>query len=150
MKVESILRFKGRQVVTIQPWSTVEQAVGKLVGPPPIGVLVVTGVPRGFSGLVTERDIIRALHRHGARLLDMRVSDVMAHHVPTCSPTDSCTHVMLLMTQSRFRYLPVLDRGELVGLVSIGDVVRARVDEMELETGVLRDLYLARHQGATT
>jgi len=145
MKVESILRLKGRQVATIQPWATVEQAVGMLVGPPQIGALVVTGVPRGFTGLITGRDLIRGLHLHGAQLLTMRVSDIMSHHVPTCGPGDSCTHVMLLMTQSRFRHLPVLDEGELVGLVSIGDVVRARVDEMELETGVLRDLYMARH-----
>jgi CBS domain-containing protein len=145
MKVESILRRKGHQVTTIQPWATVEQAVGQLVGPPQIGALVVTGVPRGFSGMITERDIIRGLHLYGPELLTMRVSDIMSHHVPTCSPTDSCTRVMMLMTQSRFRHVPVLDQGELVGLVSIGDVVRARVDEMELETGVLRDLFVARH-----
>jgi CBS domain-containing protein len=146
MKVESILRLKGRrQVVTIQPWATVEQAIGLLVGPPQIGALVVTGVPRGFTGLITERDIINGLNMHGASLLDKRVSEIMSHHVPTCSPSDSLTHVMLLMTRSRFRHVPVLHHGELVGLVSIGDVVRERVDEMELETGVLRDLYLARH-----
>ena len=145
MKVESVLRLKGRQVVTIRPWATVEQALGLLVGPPQIGALVVTGVPRGFSGIITERDIVHGLNLHGAPLLDKCVSEIMTHHVPTCSPSDTCAHVMLVMSRSRFRHLPVLDGGELVGLVSIGDIVRCRVDEMELETGVLRDLRSARH-----
>jgi CBS domain-containing protein len=69
----------------------------------------------------------------------------MTHRVPTCSPSDSIADVMMEMTRSRYRHLPVLESGELIGLVSIGDVVAARVGEMELETGVLRDLYMARH-----
>jgi CBS domain-containing protein len=145
MKVESILRAKGRQVSTIQPWAKVEQAISQLMGPPRIGALVVTGVPRGFTGMITERDIIRGMKMRGADLLTMPVSSIMTHHVPTCSPTDSIADVMMKMTRSRYRHLPVLDGGELVGLVSIGDVVRVRVDEMELETGVLRDLYVAKH-----
>ncbi|HEX4247226.1 MAG TPA: CBS domain-containing protein [Pseudonocardia sp.] len=145
MKVESILRAKGRQVTTIQPWAKVEQAVGQLIGPPKIGALVVTGVPRGLTGMLTERDIIRGMKMRGAELLTMPVSSIMTHHVPTCSPTDGIADVMAKMTHSRYRHLPVLDGGELVGLVSIGDVVAARVEEMELETGVLRDLHMARH-----
>ncbi|WP_028926855.1 CBS domain-containing protein [Pseudonocardia acaciae] len=145
MKVESILRAKGHQVTTIQPWCTVKEALGHLIGPPRIGALVVTGVPHGFSGMVSERDIIRGMRLHGERLLGMPVSDVMLHHVPTCAPTDSISDIMVTMTHSRYRHLPVLRDGDLVGLVSIGDVVRARLDEMELETGILRDLYMARH-----
>lgn len=145
MKVESILRAKGHQVTTIQPWLTVKQALSHLVGPPRIGALVVTGVPRGFTGMISERDIVRGMRLHGERLLEKPVSDIMLHHVPTCAPADSIADVMVTMTNSRYRHLPVLLDGELVGLVSIGDVVRARLDEMELETGVLRDLYLARH-----
>lgn len=145
MKVESILRLKGHDVKTILPWATVEQAVKQMIGPPAVGALVATGVPRGFTGLIAERDIIRGARLYGAALLEKRVDDIMCHHVPTCSPSDSVASVMMLMTNSRFRHLPVTDRGELVGLISIGDVVRARVDEMELETGVLRDLYAARH-----
>jgi len=144
MKVESILRAKGRQVSTIQPWAKIEQAVSQLIGPPKIGALVVTGVPQGFTGMITERDIIRGMKMRGAELLTMPVSSLMTHRVPTCSPTDSIADVMMEMTRSRYRHLPVLRNGELVGLVSIGDVVAARVDEMELETGVLRDLYMAR------
>jgi CBS domain-containing protein len=145
MKVESILRAKGRQVMTIQPWAKVEQAVSQLIGPPKVGALVVTGVPRGFTGMITERDIIRGMKMRGAGLLEMPVSSIMTHRVPTCSPSDSIADVMMEMTRSRYRHLPVLESGELIGLVSIGDVVAARVGEMELETGVLRDLYMARH-----
>ena len=145
MKVESILRTKGHQVTTIQPWSSINDAVNRLLGPPRIGALVVTGVPRGLSGLITERDIVRGLKQHGPTLLEQKVSALMSHHVPTCSPQSSLAEVMVLMTRSRFRHLPVLSDGELSGLISIGDVVRGRLDEMELETGVLRDLYAARH-----
>jgi CBS domain-containing protein len=145
MKVESILRVKGRQVTTIQPWSTIGEAVSRLMGPPHIGALVVTGVPRGLTGLITERDIIRGLKLHGRELLERQVSQLMSNHVPTCTSEESLADVMRTMTRTRYRHLPVLDDGELTGLISIGDVVRARLDEMELETGVLRDLYAARH-----
>ena len=145
MKVDSILRAKGHEVVTIQPWATVEAALERLIGPPRIGALVVTGVPRGFPGVLVARDIIKGLRTHGSALLEQRVSDLMSRHVPTCSPDDSVSSIMVRMTQSRFRHLPVLRHGELVGLISIGDVVRNRLDEMELETNVLRDLYAARH-----
>jgi CBS domain-containing protein len=145
VKVESILRDKGHQVSTIQPWASVREALTRLVGPPAIGALVVTGVPRGLSGMISERDLVRELRRHGPGLLDLRVSDLMTHHVPTCAPGDSINKAMMLMTRSRYRHLPVLDDGELVGLISIGDVVRARLAEMELETRVLRDMNLARH-----
>jgi CBS domain-containing protein len=145
MKVESILRTKGRQVSTIQPWATVEEAVDRLAGPPRIGSLVVTGVVRGLTGILRERDVVRGMGRHGAAVLDMRVSEIMTYRVPTCAPNDSVVLVMSLMTRTRHRHIPVLDQGELVGLVSIGDLVRARVDEMELEIGVLRDMHAARH-----
>jgi CBS domain-containing protein len=145
MKVESILRVKGHQVTTIQPWSTIGDAVNRLLGPPQIGALVVTGVPRGLTGMITERDIIRGLKQYGPKLLEAKVSDLMAHHVPTCTSNDTVSQVMVTMTNTRCRHLPVLDGGELTGLISIGDVVRSRLDEMELETGVLRDLYISRH-----
>lgn len=145
MKVESLLRTKGRQVVTIQPWSTIADAVDRLHGPPRIGALVVTGVPRGLTGMITERDVVRGLKQHGPNLLGRKVSSLMSHRVPTCSPDSTLAEVMVTMTRSRFRHLPVLEDGELIGLISIGDVVRGRLQEMELEAGVLRDLYAARH-----
>lgn len=145
MKVESVLRTKGRHVTTIQPWATIGEAVDRMHGPPRVGSLVVTGVPRGFTGIITERDIVRGLKRFGNRVLEQPVSELMAQHVPTCAPADPLTQVMVAMTHSRHRHIPVLVDGELAGLISIGDVVRARLDEMELETGILRDLYAARH-----
>ncbi|HEY1968949.1 MAG TPA: CBS domain-containing protein [Pseudonocardia sp.] len=145
MKVEQVLRTKGRDVITIQPWSTIADAVNRLLGPPKIGALVVTGVTRGLSGMITEREIIRGLKRYGATLLEQQVSELMLHRVPTCAPGDPLAQVMITMTDTRLRHVPVLRDGELAGLISIGDVVRARLDEMELEAGVLRDLYAARH-----
>lgn len=145
MKVESMLRAKGSSVITIQPWATVEQAISHLVGPPKIGAVVVTGVPRGYTGIISERDVVREMRRHGIGLLQMPVSEVMTQHVPHCAPGDSVSEVMVQMTRTRHRHLPVLSDGELIGVISIGDVVRARLDEMELEAGVLRDLYMARH-----
>ncbi|MBO0851450.1 MAG: CBS domain-containing protein [Pseudonocardia sp.] len=142
MKVESILRSKPHQLETVQPWSSVESAIARLTGPPSIGALVVTGVEHGFTGMLSERDIIRSLARYGPETLHKQVRDVMSRHVPTCSPTDDLAHAMVEVTRTRYRHLPVLDRGELVGIVSIGDLVRARLEEMSLEAGVLRDLYL--------
>lgn len=145
MKIEAVLRAKGRSVRTVQPWAPIIGAVHRLAGPPQIGALVVTGVEHGFTGLLSERGIITALRRHGGAALNLAVEDVMARHVPTCAPADSITTAMLDVTRTRHRHLPVIEHGELVGIVSIGDLVAARLEEMQLETGVLRDLYLAAH-----
>lgn len=146
MKVEEILKFKGRSVETIEADARIAEAIGRLNGPPQIGALVVPDElgQRPFTGTLTERDIIRALGKYGARLLNMRVIDAMSRNVPFCSPQDNIARLMQQMTASRYRHLPVVDHGKLVGLVSIGDVVKARVADMELETGLLRDLYIAR------
>lgn len=146
MKVEEILKFKGSSVVTIELSATIAEAVHKLNGPPQIGALVVRSddVQRRIVGTVTERDIIRALGKHGSALLSMQVSEVMSRNVPVCSPQDNIARLAQQMTSSRYRHMPVVDRAELVGLVSIGDVVKARLTDMELETGLLRDLYIAR------
>jgi CBS domain-containing protein len=146
MKVEEILKSKGRSVETIDADASIAEAIGRLNGPPQIGALVVPDDvgQRPLAGTLTERDIIRALAKYGAKLLTMRVTDVMTRNVPICAPQDSIARLMQQMTASRYRHLPVVDRGELAGLVSIGDVVKARIAEMELETGLLRDLYIAR------
>jgi CBS domain-containing protein len=144
MKVAGIITKKGLPVQTIQPWSTVAEAVHRLAGPPRIGALVVTGSAGQIIGMITERDIIRGLERHGGQLLDRQVSGVMERHVPVCSPQDSVDHVMMQMTRLRCRHLPVVnERGQLAGLISIGDAVKHRIDEIRLETDVLRDLYIA-------
>jgi CBS domain-containing protein len=143
MKVEAILRKKGRSVQTILPWSTVAEALHRMAGPPRIGALVVTGSDGRIAGMITERDIIRELERHPDQLLERPVSRVMGRHVPVCSPQHSIEQVMLQMTRLRYRHLPVVERGRLVGLVSIGDVVKYRIDEIQLEANILRDLYIA-------
>ncbi len=146
MKVAEILKSKGQSVETIEADATIAEAVGRLNGPPQIGALVVgdDDEQRPFVGTLTERDIIRGLGKYGAKLLTMQVTTVMSRNIPVCSPEDSITRLMQQMTASRYRHLPVLDHGELAGLVSIGDVVKARIADMELETGLLRDLYIAR------
>jgi CBS domain-containing protein len=146
MKVEEILKSKGRSVEIIEVDASIAEAVGRLNGPPQIGALVICDEheQRPLVGTLTERDIIRGLGKYGAKLLTMQVTNVMSRNVPVCSPEDSITRLMQQMTASRYRHLPVVDGGELVGLVSIGDVVKARIEEMELETGLLRDLYIAR------
>ncbi|MCA1673188.1 MAG: CBS domain-containing protein [Actinobacteria bacterium] len=146
MKVEDILKSKGRSVETIELVASIAEAVSRLNGPPPIGALVVQSddTQRQIVGTITERDIIRALGKYGSTLLSMQVTEVMSRNVPVCSPQDSIARLAQEMTSSRYRHLPVVDRARLVGLVSIGDVVKARLTDMELETGLLRDLYIAR------
>ncbi|GAA3223710.1 CBS domain-containing protein [Pseudonocardia petroleophila] len=145
MKVADVLRSKGRVVETVQSWTPVSAAIQRLVGPPAIGALVVSDDGHGrVDGILTERDILRGLHRAGPAMTDRAVAEFMSRHVPTCTDEDTLTQVMAEMTRSRHRHMPVTDDGVLCGLISIGDVVRHRVDEMRMETDVLRDLYLAR------
>src|SRR5207248_2350195 len=108
-----------------------------------IGSLVVSADGRRVEGMISERDVVRGLNKHGVRFLDLGVADVMARNVPYCTPDDTLQNVMGVMTRTRHRHLPVLDKeGQLCGLVSIGDVVKHRLDEMELERNVLRDAYV--------
>jgi len=145
MKVSEILKTKGGAVETIDPGASVAEAVRRLAGPPQIGALVVCPPgTRKVSGMIDERDVLRGLARHGTTLLELTVADVMSRRVPVCSPEDSVAYVMREMTRLRHRHLPVIEGGELVGVVSIGDVVKNRLAEIELETGVLRDAYIGR------
>jgi CBS domain-containing protein len=145
MSVEGILKVKGRTVRTVHSWTTVGEAVSRLSGPPPIGALVVCDDGhRHVAGLITERDIVRGLREFGAQVADRRVSELMSHHVAVCTPRDTLTHLMTEMTRYHQRQLPVVEDGVLCGLVSIGDVVVNRLAEVQLETNVLRDMYLAR------
>ncbi len=144
MKVESILDAKGRRVETVPPDAQLQMVVHKLISLG-IGSLVVSDDGRKFQGMVSERDVVRGLNRHGAQVLELRAKDVMTRSSPTCSAGDTLQHVMALMTRSRHRHVPVLDeKGELDGILSIGDVVKHRLEEMELETNVLRQAYLLR------
>ena len=144
MKVESILKMKGREVQTVSSDSTVGAAVHKLstMG---IGALVVSDDGQRVDGIVAEREIVRGLAKHGPRLLEVAVRDIMARSIPVCSPQDGIRDAMAVMTRSRNRHLPVVDDGKLCGLISVGDVVKHRLEEMELEASVLRDAAI-RHR----
>ncbi|MDN5915988.1 MAG: CBS domain-containing protein [Pseudonocardia sp.] len=142
--VETVLASKGRDVATAWPWSTIDEASKLLVGPPTIGALVVLNEARQVAGMLTERDLVRGQTLHGSRLGEVTVESLMAHRVPTCGPTDELSSVMATMTDWRFRHLPVVRGGELVGLISIGDVVRALLADARLEVAVLRDVVISR------
>ena len=137
MNVHTILRNKGKSVVTIHPDATVDRAVAvlRLRG---IGALVVSDDGRNVVGIVSERDIVEALARHGGELLTVSVGEVMTCPVVTCEPEDSVAELMAEMTNRRIRHFPVLEDGRLVGIVSIGDLVKSRLDEIEYEAHSMR------------
>ncbi|HYL31748.1 MAG TPA: CBS domain-containing protein [Stellaceae bacterium] len=137
MNVEAILKAKGRDVATIAPDAAVSEAVRLLHGRG-IGALVVSADGNRLDGIVSERDLVHALAQRGAVVLDLRVSELMTRRVVTCTPNDTIADLMAEMTQRRIRHLPVVDHGRLVGLVSIGDLVKNRLEEMEFETTSLR------------
>ncbi|HYM31285.1 MAG TPA: CBS domain-containing protein, partial [Candidatus Cybelea sp.] len=110
-----------------------------------IGAVVVSADGRHLLGLLSERHVIEALAHHGATAMSLKAEDVMTRAVVTCGREDSVTRIMHVMTERRIRHIPVVEDGALVGIVSIGDVVKHRLDEADLETRVLRDTYLARH-----
>jgi len=143
MKVENILQSKGWAVETIAPEATMAHAVHRLTSAG-IGALVVCGDGDTVIGTLSERDVVWALSRHGAEALHLPVADCMIRGGPVCSPDDSIQHAMAEMTRRRQRHLPVLREGKLCGLISLGDVVKNRLDELELETNVLRDAYITR------
>ena len=137
MDVETILRNKGRTVATIRPDDTVRAAVEALVSGN-IGALVASEDGEIVDGIISERDIAHALARHGAGLLSLTVAEVMTRSVVTCDPTESVGELMAEMTNRRIRHLPVVRDGKLCGIVSIGDVVKNRLDEIEYEARSLR------------
>lgn len=142
MRVETVLHDKGSAVETIRPDAKVLMAVHRM-RMQNVGALVVCRDGERVEGVLSERDLVRGLARHGADLLEMSVVAVMSRNVPTCTPDDSLAYVMDQMTRSRQRHLPVVVDGRLCGIVSIGDIVKHRLEEMELEAHVLRDAYFA-------
>jgi CBS domain-containing protein len=141
MNVEGILRAKGARVVTIRPDATVADLVRGL-REERIGAMVVSEDGHHVDGIVSERDVVRALAEIGAAAIQQRVSDIMTTPVTTCAPTDPVKSLMELMTKQRIRHLPVVEHGVIAGIVSIGDVVKNRLDEMATEASVLREAYL--------
>jgi CBS domain-containing protein len=141
MSIESILRRKGTDVATIAPEATVKRAADWLRAKN-IGALVVTS-DNAVLGLISEREIVHALSRYGETAGSMLVKEIMQHGFSTVSPDESVNRVMNLMTHHRVRHMLVLRDGRLAGIISIGDVVKHRLEDLELETNVLRDAYNA-------
>ena len=137
MNVETILRNKGNRVATIRPGATVAQAIDTL-NQERIGALVVSEDGNGVDGILSERDIVIGLAEHGADLLSRSVGDIMTRTVITCDPSDSVGTLMAEMTNRRIRHFPVVADGRLCGIVSIGDLVKSRLDEVEFEASSLR------------
>lgn len=142
MQIAEILRRKGSNVAKIRAVDTIGDAVREL-SEGPIGALVVTDRWGRIAGMISERDVIHGLARHGAAALDYEVHELMIPDVTTCSPHDRIDKVMAVMTVHRIRHLPVMDDDRLIGLVSIGDLVKYRLDEKEQEANVLRDITRA-------
>jgi CBS domain-containing protein len=141
MTVETILRQKGTDVATIEPEASIRRAADYL-RVKNIGALVVTS-GKAVLGLISEREIVRAFSRYGETAPSMAVKEVMRQGVVTVSPDESVGRVMHLMTRHRARHMPVLRDGNLAGIISIGDVVKHRLEDLESETNVLRDAYMA-------
>ncbi len=138
MKVRDMLVTKGDQVATIRPDVTIETALQRLKQER-IGALVASDDGYTVAGIISERDIVRGLPDHGAALLEMKVSEIMTQSVKTCGLHASVQEIMREMTRSKFRHMPVVSEGRLCGVISIGDVVKNRLEELETETDVLRD-----------
>lgn len=141
MSVRSLLSGKTGAVATIEPTATIAEAVESLAARK-IGALVVTGPGMMVAGILSERDIVRLLGAKGSSALTEVVGAVMTRKVITCSENDSVHDIMEQMTAGKFRHVPVVDKGKLVGIVSIGDVVKHRLQEMEKESAALRDYIM--------
>jgi CBS domain-containing protein len=133
MLVSEVLRAKGSSVATVTPDTRVDE-VASVLAQFGVGALVVSGDGRCVDGIISERDIVRSIARHGRDTVDLTAGDLMTREVVTCSRSATIEQLMTEMTERRFRHVPVTEDGELVGIVSIGDVVNARVRNLETET----------------
>jgi CBS domain-containing protein len=140
MRIADILRGKGSSVATVDPTTTVKDLVAVLAEHN-VGALPVLDAGR-LVGIVSERDVVRRLHLGGAGLLQLRVSEIMSTSVTTCGPTDKIEDLARIMTERRFRHMPVVEQDALIGIVSIGDLVKARIDLLEAEREQLQS-YIA-------
>ena len=142
MFVSDILAQKGGLVFTVTPGTSVAQ-LSQQLSARRIGSMLVLDGEGSVAGIVAERDLVRALASHGAKAMELEARQVMTRDVVTCDPDDSIDQVMETMTSGRFRHLPVVRHGELLGLVSIGDVVKARLEEAKYETEALKAYIVA-------
>ena len=138
MTVSTILSVKGRDIFTIEPGGTLT-AAAKLLAEKRIGALLILGPDHRITGILSERDIVRAIAERGAAALNDFVSTAMTREVVTCRETETITSIMDRMTSGKFRHLPVVDQNRLVGMISISDVVKYRVHEMERDAAQMRE-----------
>jgi CBS domain-containing protein len=137
MIVKSIIEIKGRDVVTMDPGASLDTAA-KLLAGRRIGAVVVLGADDRVVGILSERDIVRAVSERGAAAMQEQISQVMTRKVDTCTLDETIHSIMERMTAGKFRHLPVLEQGRLAGIISIGDVVKHRIMEMEHESDALK------------
>ena len=138
MTVSTILSVKGRDIFTIEPGATLT-AAAKLLAEKRIGALLILGPDHRITGILSERDIVRAIAERGAAALNDFVSTAMTREVVTCRETETIASIMDRMTSGKFRHLPVVDQNRLVGMISISDVVKYRVHEMERDAAQMRE-----------
>ena len=144
MLVQAILKSKPSQdIITISPESPVSEAVS-LLSAKRIGTVVVSDNGTTPDGVLSERDIVRELGRRGSACLKELVGDMMTKSPVTCTPEDTADKVLAVMTDGRFRHMPVMDNDRMVGVISIGDVVKARLDELSHEKDALQDMIMGR------
>jgi CBS domain-containing protein len=138
MTVGVILAAKGRETFTIDPNTRLSEAI-RLLAEKRIGAALILGADRRIAGIISERDIVRALAERGSAALDEPVSRTMTRKVETCNENEAVASLMERMTVGKFRHMPVVDQGRLVGVVSIGDIVKHRVQEMERDSVAMRE-----------
>lgn len=142
MQVQQILKTKGDDgVVTVAPGASVAE-VAQLLSARKIGAVIVSADGKHVAGIVSERDVVRELGRKGAACLSAQVDDIMTRKIVGCTRADTTDAVMELMTEGRFRHMPVMEGDEMVGLISIGDVVKARLAELHMEKEALTGMIM--------
>lgn len=141
MRIAEVLARKGRDVEVVAPGTVLRVAVDRMTAKR-IGSVVVSADGRRIDGLLGEREVLEGLRRHGTTVLDRTVADLMDGAPPSCHEQDAINDVLALMTRTRSRHVPVVEQGELRGLVSIGDLVKHRLEELETEARVLREAYI--------
>jgi CBS domain-containing protein len=142
MQVDNILKSKRPTVLWVSPVLSVGELAERLRSAD-VGVMIVSNDGEVLKGLVSERDVAHGLAVHGTALLSLKVSDLMTRSVITCAPGDNVVEIARIMTMRRIRHIPVVDGGKVVGVISIGDILKSRISEIELEANVLRDLAVA-------
>jgi CBS domain-containing protein len=144
MNIDAVMQSKGRHVETVTPDTPIPDVCQRM-RMKNIGALVVSRDGEHIDGIISERDVVWGLAREGEEVLRKSVAHVMTRNVITCALDDHLTKVMAIITNKRIRHLPVVAGGKLAGIVSIGDLMKTRLQEVELEASVLRDVYLAGH-----